>query len=502
MNWKHGYFAESGYTYGFYEETTPARLKWVAALKGYEMRGEGFRYIDLGCGQGFCLIQMAALHPEAQFVGVDFIPDHIAHASNLARTVGLSNVQFVEGDFIELARDFHALGKFDYAVSHGISSWISPDVRQAMFSLAQSVLKPGGVMYNSYNTYPGWLHDAPFQNLVLQSQKRTSGKQALEEATSLINALAQSGSPIKSSLPGLEARLESMAKQDPAYLEQEYNHQWWRPVFSNEMLDIAQAHKLNFLASATLSEVFDGNYPVQLMAIIRGQQDSVAREAIRDLAIYQSFRRDIYIKGGLKYWPIRQLDYLRQQRFVANGMKALPPEGEKFTWSVGTLKVSGKRDAYSELIDTFGSQGKSIDESMAELKRIDLSAMLQQVSLLLQGGWLALQGPGNDAAVKLNQTVASAVSESAPYQYLCTPGLSSAIAVTYFDFLLMNLNRQINDPFQLEKALLAAMQRLNKRFTKGGKAIDDPAETKAQAAQTVKGYLNERKPHYQRFGAL
>jgi tRNA G46 methylase TrmB len=34
------------------------------------------RYLELGCGQGLNLCLMAALHPEVEFVGIDF---HMPH---------------------------------------------------------------------------------------------------------------------------------------------------------------------------------------------------------------------------------------------------------------------------------------------------------------------------------------------------------------------------------------------------------------------------------------
>ncbi|MGY8905539.1 MAG: class I SAM-dependent methyltransferase [Burkholderiales bacterium] len=105
MDWKHGYFAESGYTYGFYPEVSPARLGWIASLKGLREPGNQFRYIDMGCGQGLGLLILAAAYPDAEFVGIDFMPEHIAHARNLAKRAGLTNVKLIEGDFLALNKD-------------------------------------------------------------------------------------------------------------------------------------------------------------------------------------------------------------------------------------------------------------------------------------------------------------------------------------------------------------------------------------------------------------
>ena len=37
MNWKHGYYADSGYTFGFYAETMPWRLHWAALLQQFPL---------------------------------------------------------------------------------------------------------------------------------------------------------------------------------------------------------------------------------------------------------------------------------------------------------------------------------------------------------------------------------------------------------------------------------------------------------------------------------
>lgn len=188
MDWKHGYYADGGYTYGFYPEMAPERIGWLAALKGYQLPTQRFRYVDMGCGQGVHLAILAALHPDAEFWGVDFMPVHIGHARQLAERAGLANVHFIEADFLALQQDLEAgkvlpggltLGDVDYVVAHGISTWVAPAVREALFALASALLRPGGFFYNSYNAFPGWLDAVPFQNLVLQLQRRSGGVQAL-----------------------------------------------------------------------------------------------------------------------------------------------------------------------------------------------------------------------------------------------------------------------------------------------------------------------------------
>ena len=503
MDWKHGYFAENGYTFGFYEETTPARLAWAATLQGYRANLDQFRYLDLGCGQGLNLVLLAALYPSAEFVGVDFMPEHIAHGRQLAEQAGLKNITFIEGDFIELAKDPTALGEFDYAIAHGITTWVSLEVRQAIFALTQAVLKPGGLMYNSYNTYPGWLHTDPFIHMVHQYQKSLDGHKALEASKDLFTRLFQTGSSIKNNLTSLANRLEEMSRQNLTYLVHEYNNMGSKPVYSSEMLESAKSYKLNLIGSATLSEVFEALYPAPLRALIQQESDPITREVVRDLAITQSFRRDIYGKGATKLWSVQKLQTIREQRFIVREGHPLPPEDQQFSWLAGTMKVSGNREEFRKIIDVFSIQGASLGEAMTRLKEADLPTMVRKVSLLLQGGWLALEGrTGQSEVHKLNRTMARAVMLGAPYQYLCTPKIQSTMGIGDIDFLMIAQASKGETAATLGQKLVQSMMALNKRFAQDGQAIQDPALMLTKATERAEGFLKERLKRYEKLGAL
>ena len=93
----HGYNVSVEYkSYGFYREMAPDWLDFCVRSAGYETgrRGTAFRYLYLGSGQGFGLCVLAAANPDAEFLGVDFQPEHIAHSHGLAQAAGLSNVRF------------------------------------------------------------------------------------------------------------------------------------------------------------------------------------------------------------------------------------------------------------------------------------------------------------------------------------------------------------------------------------------------------------------------
>ncbi|MBT3781370.1 MAG: class I SAM-dependent methyltransferase, partial [Rhodospirillaceae bacterium] len=115
----------------------------------------GARVLELGCGDGGNLLPMAATLIEAQFVGVDLSERHIEMAKTAAGAAKLTNVEFLTGDASAIFRE-SAPDPFDYIILHGLYSWVSREVQAALLPLCQRLLAENGIVYISYNTYPGW----------------------------------------------------------------------------------------------------------------------------------------------------------------------------------------------------------------------------------------------------------------------------------------------------------------------------------------------------------
>jgi SAM-dependent methyltransferase len=138
-----------------FPQTHPDRLATVGRLYGLEtVPPERCRYLELGCGSGMNLLSMAALLPEAQFLGIDLAAEPIAIAQRHVRELGLRNLIFLQGDITTIATTGD-LGAFDYIAAHGVYSWVPEPVRAALLALCARHLSAHGVAYISYNTQPG-----------------------------------------------------------------------------------------------------------------------------------------------------------------------------------------------------------------------------------------------------------------------------------------------------------------------------------------------------------
>jgi SAM-dependent methyltransferase len=166
-DWGSGYITDKAYVHDFCRVQTPPMLA-LAALTGGVVApggaGEPLAYCDLGCGQGYTANLIAAANPTAQVLGVDFNPSHVANARALASAARLSNVSFSEASFEDIAAD-PTTPPFDVMAMHGVFSWISAQNRRALVALIAKRLKPGGLLYISYDCMPGWPLSAPWSRM-------------------------------------------------------------------------------------------------------------------------------------------------------------------------------------------------------------------------------------------------------------------------------------------------------------------------------------------------
>jgi hypothetical protein len=367
---------------------------------------------------------------------------------------------------------------------------LPPPVKTALFRLIGRVLNPGGLCYNSYNTHPGWLGTVPFQHLVLLEQRHHGGNVALERARTTTVRLKTLAPGFFAQLPQLEKRLNALEKHDPAYLVQEYNNQFWQPVFVSQMIDAMASEKLDYLGTATLPEAFDSVLPADLRALLDEQPRIDLREQLRDYALVQSFRRDLYVKGRRKLWPRERARLLSAQRFITNPLTPAPETGQPFTIKGGARELNGAPDKYGEVYHTLAAAGRT-GLSLGELaKNKDANEhlrLLQILSLLLHSGWVLPVGV-SDRLAKGNQALLEAALEGAPYNYLAIPQAGTAVMMKETDWVLYQLHQSKTPVSQWPEHLINQLTSLNKSLARDGQPITDAQDRQALCQELIQTY--------------
>lgn len=511
-DWSHGYNVSQGYTYGSFKELSPAWLDAATLFNGYlppEHEGGHFRYLELGCGQGFGLCLLAAAYPDAEFVGIDFNPEHIAHGRQLARAAQLGNIRFLEADFATLAADWpRDLGQFHYVTLHGIIAWVTPAIRQAIVRCLNGATLPGALVYVSYNTVPGWLSTIPFQH-VLSRMAQNSGKpgaQVIAEGIALFDGLRENGALINTTLPMLANRVQTARTQAEPYLVQEYLHDDWHPLwFSAVAAELAEA-KLSYIGSAVLADaLLPTALPQGLREVVTGVADPLLRQDVTDCAISLAFRRDIFCRGPVRS-ATRAEDPVERLRLKLVDRPRSPDA--KIATNFGSVALTPA--VAGSVLDLAARGGCTVADAMAqpELASQRTEGAAPVILLLLHGGNLVVERDDDasvDAAQRLNDVIVAAAAGGAPYADLLLPRLGWAMKIGDVDMIMLAAWRRTPglaaDPAGLAAALVEGLARRGRKLLVEGKPVPDDAEAPLSLA-VARDFLGRKLPFWTGLGAF
>lgn len=497
MSWDHGYFSSASYTSGVYRELAPAWLDFAALLKGHQPprrhEGESFTYLELGSGMGLGLCLLAAAYPEGRFTGIDFQPDHIVHSRRLAQQLGLANINFQEADFLSLAADPGPLASaHHYVVAHGIATWITAPIQQALLQLAAAALNPGGIFYCSYNTFPGWLGASAFQHLgelTRQRQAEASAAQAFQQAAASLTSLLgseESPSALALAQPALRRRLAQIPNQNSAYLLQEYANEGWQPLYVAELHQRCAAHKLRFHASATLPENFLELLPANVRPGVLAANDPALRQSLQDLAINQSFRRDLFLRGVAASTDSELRQRLNQ--IMLRLQEAPATDSYRFETSFG--QVSGVAERYQQLEACLAHGPRSFGQ-LLEDTQLQLAELAKLLALLLHAGRIGFDRcacADFERARQVNEQLLELIRSGRSYAHLVAPGSGGGVNFSLVEALLLEGQRRQLGGQELEQHLLESLKAT-------GRSI------KGEAAPLLAAFA-ERQPRLQALGVL
>ena len=520
--WGGGYY--TGIPYGSYafKELAPGWIDY--ALLSQKQRpprardGTKFSYVEMGSGMGLGLCLLAAAYPEGQFVGIDFHPSHIAHSQWLVSELGLANVSFHEADFVELAApggswpfepDFQA----DYVVAHGILSWISPDVRAALYRLVGALLRPGGAFYCSYNTFPGWLDRTAFKALADVERQRLGGGNllaAIDQATSQLNRLLQASIPLATALPSLGRHLRSVeTSQEVNYLYGEYGHEYWQPFYVTEVHQHLIAHKLTYAASASLPNNHPSLLPAQLAHLLAEESDPTIRQLLLDLAINQSFRRDLFVKGPVSLSTTAQQNQISQLRLRAIAASVDAEAAARSTRIDTNLGTINDETGRIQQLEALLAQQPATLADIHQTLGIPPEDLLLYTSLLLHSGRVGVdRGAAGEAATDscraVNRRMMELMQAGHNLGYLAAPSVGhGAQPFNLVDVFTLEALQQGLDESILSSCVLMGLQATGVELrSPEGVLLTDPEQCLRQIQGDVIRFRDQTLPRLVSLGIV
>ena len=308
------------------------RLEAIAKMSGFEPAPhEKCRVLELGCSFGGNLMMSALRCPDSEFIGIDLSSEQIERGSKIVEQMGIKNLKLIQGDISQIAmgggsREFGK--KFDYIIVHGIYSWVPDFVKDAIFEVGKNYLSPHGLIYISYNTYPGWKGKDVLRDFMLfaasnetalsiaaakdiakaeiDANGELSAKNKLAMAKGFCTALVDFSEKIGQDecyKLGISRHTINYAKEhvltnNPEkdyYVMHEYFETFNDPCYFKDFVAKARSHGLDYVADTHLqthfSQIFEA-IPAGMMP-----NDRIIKEQFGDFLLNKAFRCSIL---GLK----------------------------------------------------------------------------------------------------------------------------------------------------------------------------------------------------------
>jgi len=274
----------------------PDRLAAIGSLFGLTpVDPSRARILEVGCGDAANLLPTAARFPDARFVACDYSSILMGRARTRAASLGLRNVEFVEGDLREVAP---SLGAFDYVIAHGFYSWVPTDVREAFVAMLGRQLAPGGLAFVSYNVLPGCFvrrigwdalrmsvpADAP------ASERLAATRREFRDLADAWSAMDGIPAHLGREFADADQRSDSMLYHDDLSGVNE-------AVYFSTFVQHVGRHGLGFVAEAEPGTMSMAGLP-ERMRTLATQADALAREQYLDFARVRRFRQSIVARAA------------------------------------------------------------------------------------------------------------------------------------------------------------------------------------------------------------
>jgi SAM-dependent methyltransferase len=496
-DWSAGYIVDVDYTHGFYQELTPSHLNFCALLQGIQapdLDQPSLAYCELGCGQGFSTNLLAAANPNVQFYATDFNPAHIAGARALAQSTRSTNVHFFDDSFADFIHR-KDLPDFDFITLHGIYSWISPENRKAIVDFIRLKLKPGGIVYISYNAMPGWASMMPLRQLMLEhaSAQGTSASLHSRISASLDFATRLQGleTGFFANHPKLSSHIEKLKTQDRNYVAHEYFNRDLTPFYFMDVAQELSEAKLSFVGSAAVIDSIEKLNLTEEQVKFLTEIDNVAlRQTVRDHIIDQQFRRDIFVKGPVRLSPGAARGKWNETRFVAI------QQNPDVTYEIQGMRFTAKLEeaVYKPLIEALEQGPLSILALMKQpaLSKINPNRLIQAITVLAAKNVLrpCLTQQGFTERKFRTELFNKAIAEHAlldnKHPYFASPVTGGGIGVERMSQVICLARSQKEK--DVPRFVRDVLHQSGHRLVKNGKPLTDEVEILAEYGRRIEAF--------------
>lgn len=277
--------------------SNPNHVAAMAALVGLEAPApESASVLELGCGNGFNLMAMAQLYPQARLLGIDASAVQIEDGRRVAAQLGLDTHLELRAADLMAPELLAPERRFDYIVAHGLYSWVPQAVRARILELIYAHLQPRGVAYVSFNAKPGWFFRQIVREMMQWHTRHiphalgrvAEGRQLLD---AVVDAVPESETAYKAVLDAEKLLIDRVP--DP-YLRHDHLSDHHQAFWLHEFVSQLEHAGLQYLTDSDFRSVLPEGLP-KAAFVDNWSASDAEREQYRDFAANRYFRRSLII---------------------------------------------------------------------------------------------------------------------------------------------------------------------------------------------------------------
>jgi SAM-dependent methyltransferase len=314
-------------------ETHPDRLAALAMLHGLDPPPiDRCRVLELGCSHGRNLIPMALTLPDSSFLGIDLSRGQIDEGRQFASTLGLANFELLPLSILDFGEE---RGTFDYIICHGVYSWVPPEVQDKILDICTRQLSPNGVVYLSYNTYPGWFVPQMIRGAMLfQARQFVDPREQVSQGRAFLADLAAAVVPDPTSTYAttLQGAVVAIREKSDSYMLHEYLEEYNEPLYFQTFIERITPKALRYVCDGRPWSPAEGELsPAGAALLRRCGADPVLREQCFDFLTRRTFRRSLICHAAANPSPPLP-EHLKRLHFAsaAQSQGIMSPDIETF----------------------------------------------------------------------------------------------------------------------------------------------------------------------------
>jgi len=250
----------------------------------------GARVLELGCGDGTNLLNMAFMLPETTFVGVDGSSVQIERGIESLHLAKLKNIELLHSDLMAVHAD---LGIFDYIICHGVYSWVPEHIRKHILTLCQQLLAPQGIAYISYNALPGWRMFGMIRDMMRYHVRNIDDdSRKIEQSIAMLQFVGQHQlDPFSNYGSFIREQMNHLSKSTSEYLFHEYLEECNQAFYFHEFVEEITNFNLQYLGETDFTSMNNLYYPPHTQEILNDISNNIhSLEQYMDFLRFRRFR--------------------------------------------------------------------------------------------------------------------------------------------------------------------------------------------------------------------